>query len=108
MKANDYQTWTKQTAVYPTKAELAYLALGLTSEAGEIAGKIKKIIRDNEGVMTEEIRLSLCQELGDNFWYLARLCDTLGTTMEDVMDQNKAKLEDRLRRGKIQGSGDNR
>ncbi len=77
--------------------------MGLTSEAGEVAGKIKKQIRDG-GVEV----MGTIDEIGDVFWYLARLCDELGFDAEDVLQRNWAKLSDRKERGVIGGSGDKR
>lgn len=77
--------------------------MGLTSEAGEVAGKIKKQIRDG-GVEV----IGTIDEIGDVFWYLVRLCDELGFDAEDVLQRNWAKLSDRKERGVIGGSGDKR
>ena len=108
MQANEYQKRTMDTAVYPqagsgSAIELYYLALGVTSEAGEIAGKVKRIIRD--GQMDTA---GLVHEVGDVLWYAARLADALGFTLEDVMRINYAKLMKRKDSNVIQGSGDNR
>lgn len=108
MQLNDYQVWTIETAVYPeagkgTLNEFSYLALGLASEAGEVAGKVKKYQRD--GYMNHD---DVAKELGDCFWYLARLCSALGIAASDVLDINKAKLSRRKTDGTISGSGDNR
>jgi NTP pyrophosphatase (non-canonical NTP hydrolase) len=108
MQANDYQDWTKRTAIYPDKEALSYIILGLTNEAGEVAGKYKKCIRDDRGELTEERRKQLIDEAGDVCWYLARLAEHLGTTLEDMMQLNHDKLEDRLARNVIKGSGDKR
>ena len=103
MQLNDYQEWSKTTAIYPQDRALEYLALGLASEAGEVAGKVKKKIRDG-GIDV----MSTVDEIGDVFWYLVRICDTLGFSAEAVLDRNHEKLNDRLSRGKIGGSGDKR
>lgn len=103
MQLNDYQEWSKTTAIYPQTRAIEYLALGLASEAGEVAGKVKKVIRDG-GVDV----MSLVDEVGDVFWYLVRICDTLGFRAEAVLERNQEKLNDRLSRGKIGGSGDKR
>lgn len=103
MTLNEYQQQTKLTAIYPKNQAIPYLALGLTSEAGEVAGKIKKQIRDG-GVEV----MGTIDEIGDVFWYLARLCDELGFDAEDVLQRNWAKLSDRKERGVIGGSGDKR
>jgi NTP pyrophosphatase (non-canonical NTP hydrolase) len=103
MNLNAYQKLTRETAIYPKNQAIPYLALGLTSEAGEVAGKIKKQIRDG-GVEV----MGTIDEIGDVFWYLARLCDELGFDAEDVLQRNWAKLSDRKERGVIGGSGDKR
>ena len=108
MNANEYQKRTLDTCVYPqagsgSAIELYYLALGVTSEAGEIAGKVKRIIRD--GQMDTA---GLVHEVGDVLWYAARLADALGFTLEDVMRINYAKLMKRKDNNVITGSGDSR
>ena len=108
MTASEYLEQTHQTAIYPEAGtgkdlELYYLALGLTSEAGEVAGKVKKLIRD------EVINLGdLAYELGDCFWYLVRLCDAIGYSPENIMEININKLLSRKTNGTIKGSGDSR
>lgn len=104
----DYQVESRQTAIYPGAGtgslnEWSYLALGLSSEAGEVAGKIKKLIRD--GALD---KTALTAELGDVYWYLAQLCTACGVTTEYVMQQNLNKLLSRKERNVLQGSGDNR
>lgn len=108
MEIKDYQLWTDKTAIYPKDAGIAYTILGLASEAGEVAGKFKKVIRDNGGFLTEDRRDQLVDELGDVLWYCARLATELKIPLEEVLQRNHDKLEDRLARNKIQGSGDNR
>lgn len=106
-----YQAVAETTAIYPGKGELmglVYVSLGLASEAGEVAGKVKKTIRDGDGVLTPEFRKAIISEVADCYWYLALLCTELGMTMGEVAEQNLAKLLDRQDRGVIQGSGDNR
>ena len=100
---DDYQDFAETTAIYPEDKALEYLALGLTSEAGEVAGKVKKLVRDGE--MSVE---DLAKELGDVVWYVAQLCTELDLYFSEVMGLNVEKLSDRLVRGKIGGSGDNR
>ena len=97
-----YQEWTKDTAVYPPKKGIEYLALGLCSEAGEVASVVKRHIRDNKPLN------DLYKEIGDCMWYLARLSDELGWSLEDIIEANKEKLEDRKVRNAIHGQGDNR
>ena len=86
---------------------VAYDGLGL-GEAGEVQGKIKKIIRDNGGVITDEAKDDILKELGDTLWYIASMCENLGITLEDVANYNITKLRDRQKRGVLGGSGDNR
>lgn len=111
MTFNNYQTNASRTAFYPRvfpNQGLYYTGLGLAGEAGEIANKIKKIMRDNGGKLTEQAKADLYSELGDVLWYCANMADELGVNLEDVAKSNLNKLADRLNRGKIKGSGDNR
>ena len=109
MDFNSYQADVKKTAIYPHQGEnLAYPALGLTGEAGEVADKIKKLIRDRNGTPTDSERIELVKELGDVLWYLAILAWELGVDFEDVAVTNIKKLKDRKERGVLQGEGDNR
>ncbi|QBP33302.1 nucleotide pyrophosphohydrolase [Gordonia phage BrutonGaster] len=112
MEFNDYQNATAATAIYPgagegTLAALAYVGLGL-GESGEIQGKLKKIIRDDAGQITDEKRDAIKKEMGDTLWYLARLAAELDLSLNDVADANLDKLLDRKDRGVLQGSGDER
>ena len=86
---------------------VAYDGLGL-GEAGEVQGKIKKIIRDNGGIITPEATEEIKSELGDTLWYITSMCENLGITLEDVAQANIDKLHDRRERGVLGGSGDNR
>ena len=86
---------------------VAYDGLGL-GEAGEVQGKIKKIIRDNGGIITPEATNDILKELGDTLWYITSMCENLGITLEDVANYNRTKLQDRHARGVLGGSGDNR
>ncbi len=111
MTFNNYQANAGRTAFYPrylANDGLYYTALGLVGEAGEIANKVKKIMRDNNGNLEELAKADIFDELGDVLWYCASLADELGVNLEDVAKLNLIKLEDRMNRGKIQGSGDKR
>jgi len=111
MTFNNFQTNASRTAFYPRvfpNQGLYYTALGLVGEAGEIANKVKKIMRDNNGNLEELAKADIFDELGDVLWYCASLADELGVNLEDVAKLNLIKLEDRMNRGKIQGSGDKR
>ena len=105
---NEYQEFTKQTAIYPQNRALEYLCLGLASEAGEVAGKLKKIIRDEDGQVSSESNQKMAKEIGDVLWYCARLVDELGGSLSEVAEQNMDKLISRKNRDTLGGSGDNR
>ncbi len=109
MNFTDYQTKSRKTAKYPAIGHpVIYPTLGLTNEAGEVAGKIKKIFRDKDGVIGEAEREALKGELGDVLWYLAQVCTELDLSLDEVAEHNIEKLYSRLERGKIGGDGDNR
>lgn len=108
MQMSDYQTQASKTAVYNDADVIIYPALGLFSEAGEVAGKVKKVLRDNNGQFDPEKREAIADELGDVLWYIASLCTDLKIGMEVVAQRNLDKLNSRMARGVIQGSGDNR
>jgi NTP pyrophosphatase (non-canonical NTP hydrolase) len=109
MDFSDYQTKSRRTAKYPVIGHgVIYPTLGLANEAGEVAGKIKKIFRDKGGVIGEAERDALNSELGDVLWYLAQVCTELEIPLEDVAEHNIEKLYSRLERGKIGGEGDAR
>lgn len=103
-----YQQKATKTAIYGAGNKITYPILGLLGEAGEIANKYKKVLRDNNGELTEEKRDTLLDELGDVLWYCAALANDLETTLSDVANRNIEKLQARAERGTIQGSGDNR
>ena len=111
MTFNNFQTNASRSAFYPRDFKnegLYYTTLGLVGEAGEIANKVKKIMRDNNGKLEEINKADIFDELGDVLWYCATIADELGVNLEDVAKCNLIKLEDRMNRGKIQGSGDKR
>jgi NTP pyrophosphatase (non-canonical NTP hydrolase) len=109
MDFNDYQNKSRKTAKYPTIGHrVIYPALGLVNEAGEVAGKIKKVFRDKDGQISEETRQALKAELGDVLWYIAQVATELNLSMDEIAEYNIAKLYDRLERGMIRGEGDNR
>lgn len=108
MNLNDYQQAALRTA-RPKDAndEFLHLVLGLVGEAGEVAEKVKKVIRDENSDFSRLDEL-FKKELGDVLWHIAVLADYFGITLEEVAQLNIDKLADRLRRGKIGGSGDTR
>lgn len=109
MTPNDYQTQALQTAIYPDQGNNpVYPTLGLVGEAGEVAEKVKKLIRDEGGTLTDPVREKIALELSDVCWYLAVLAYELDFTLEEVMQMNLDKLASRQERGVLTGSGDNR
>ena len=100
--ANHYQTEAKKTAIFPANKALEYLSLGLVGEAGEVANKVKKIIRD------KKIDVDISGEIGDVLWYCAMLADYLDVDLGRVMENNLDKLRSRKERGVLGGSGDSR
>lgn len=113
MDFNKYQTESRKTAVYPEAGNtFLYPILGLLAEAGEVADKLKKHMRD-DGITTpaqlsQEQKTELCKELGDVLWYLAQLTTECDIKLDDVATMNIDKLYSRMERGKLGGSGDNR
>lgn len=107
---DEYQVATRDTAVYPAIEQSTYLypVLGLAGEVGELVNKVKKVFRDDGGMLTAERREALRDELGDCLWYLARTADELGYTLSEIGDSNIARLKDRKARNVIAGSGDTR
>lgn len=109
MHFSEYQILASKTAIYPGRGDnFIYPTLGLCGESGEVAEKIKKVLRDNGGVLTEEIKQQLAKELGDILWYHATLCNELGLNMDAVASGNIEKLQKRQQENKLHGSGDNR
>tara|TARA_Y100000034_G_C6528053_1_gene227488 strand:- start:156 stop:485 length:330 start_codon:yes stop_codon:yes gene_type:complete len=104
-----YQTESRKTAIYPGCGDnLHYPTLGLCGEAGEVAEKVKKLIRDKAGVIDDDFREDMKKETGDVLWYVSALCYELGIDMDEVARMNIDKLQSRQDRGVLQGSGDNR
>ncbi len=108
MNLNDYQQSALKTALYPRQYAIVYPALGLNGEAGEVADKVKKVIRDDDGDFSSERREQIALELGDVLWYVATMAHDLGYSLDEIADMNIHKLADRVRRNKLSGSGDNR
>jgi len=109
VQLSEYQHRSRATAVYPEAGDnLTYPALGLCGEAGECAEKVKKAIRDDGGVLSEERRAALAAELGDVLWYAAQLATEAGLDLDAVAEDNLRKLLSRQDRGVLQGSGDAR
>lgn len=107
MTLNEYQKIAIDEAFYE-KIDLAYSALGITGEAGEIADHVKKMLRDDDGILTSERKEVLIKELGDVLWYIANFAKGLGVSLDDIAKENIKKIQDRKKRGTYRGSGDNR
>ena len=99
----EYSEFAEKTAIYPEEAEIVYPALGLAGEAGEVANKVKKMIRDDR-----LDRDAIASELGDCLWYIAQLCRDLNVDMASVARKNLDKLSMRKQKGTLQGNGDAR
>ena len=103
--ATAYQEQAKTTAIFPPERALEYLTLGLVGEAGEVANKIKKVIRDKKIFRAE---VEIASEIGDVLCYCAMLADYLDTNLGKIMEDNIDKLQSRKSRGTLGGSGDRR
>lgn len=125
MNVEEYQDIIQKTAIYPTEVGLAYCALGLTGESGEVAEKIKKLYRDNQDLIPYiqmgqepadvntreryfEIRKDVLKELGDVIWYVTALANEFGLPLSEILEANYNKLIKRRETGTLQGSGDHR
>ena len=109
MDFNTYQENARFTAQYPNLgSNYIYPTLGLVGEAGEVAEKVKKVIRDKKGVFDNESKKGLKKELGDVLWYVSNLCTEFNFSLDDIALQNLEKLKLRAAKGKISGSGDDR
>ncbi len=108
MTFNDYQAAAAKTAIYPKENSIAYLGLGLTGEAGEVADKIKKDLRDHGGEFGPDTVSDLILEMGDVLWYLSAMARELGFTLDQVAKFNLMKIEARQHRGTLHGSGGDR
>src|SRR5512145_116642 len=108
MDLNDYQQAARRTAIYAERHRVVYPALGLASEAGEVCGKIKKVLRDEGGDLRRAPVGALKDELGDVLWYVAVLAADLGLSLDEVAAHNLAKLTSRQQRGRLGGEGDER
>ncbi len=109
MDFKTYQKKARETAKYPNLgSNNIYPTLGLVGEAGEVAEKVKKVIRDKKGVFDDESILGIKKELGDVLWYISNLCTELNLDLEDVASLNLEKLKKRSAKNMISGSGDDR
>lgn len=109
MKLKEFEQLVNDTSIYPNKGDnLNYTIHGLTGEAGEVSNKYKKVLRDDGGVLTEQTRMALANELGDVLWYVVACVYELGLTTEDLAKLCADKLIGRRERNTLNGSGDDR
>ena len=111
MDFNEYEEKASDTAIFNDRSleyKLMFLGLGVTGEAGEIAEKIKKIMRNDNGIVSDEKREGIKKEIGDVLWYLSQLSRTLGFSFEEAAQGNIAKIMDRKVRDAIKSEGDDR
>jgi len=103
-----YQKVALTTAIYPREQAIIYPTLGLTGEAGEVANKVKKIIRDGSDSKDEKLVSEIKAEIGDCLWYIAVLADDFDIKLSDIASTNIEKLANRKKNNTIHGSGDTR
>ena len=108
MDFNSYQRTAITTAMDPATHKILYPALGLAGEAGEVANKVKKLVRDGTSSLPKEWKEQIGSEIGDVLWYCAVLADDLGISLGKIASQNEIKLQNRKKKGTISGSGDTR
>jgi NTP pyrophosphatase (non-canonical NTP hydrolase) len=108
VRLSEYQARSRATALYPREVALYYPALGLAGESGEVAEHVKKLLRDDAGLLTAQRREAMGKELGDVLWYLAQIATELDLDLDEVAAANLEKLASRKRRGVLNGSGDER
>jgi NTP pyrophosphatase (non-canonical NTP hydrolase) len=105
----EYQHYSRKTAIYPELGKnFLYPTIGLFGECGEIAEKIKKIIRDKHNKVSKADKMEIKKELGDVLWYISALCSELKLSLNDVAESNISKLQSRKNRSLLHGDGDNR
>lgn len=108
MLFDDYHKEAMKNKVYGYGDNIIYPTLGLGNEAGEVQGKVKKVLRDKDGNFDDESKKAIADELGDVLWYLTAVADDLGFSLDTIAQMNITKLTSRRERGVIKGSGDNR
>lgn len=104
-----YQKRVRKTAFYPNVGKnLSYPCIGLAEESGEVCGKVKRVVRDDDGILSQNRREEIKKELGDVLFYVAAQCWEIGIKMSEAAQSNLDKIADRKKRNKMHGSGDNR
>lgn len=109
MNFQEYQDESRKTAIYPEVGNnFVYPILGIAGESGEVAEKVKKILREKKGIVDEVGKQEITKELGDLLWYMAQLASELGISLDEVAEKNITKTQSRMERGALLGNGDNR
>ena len=108
ISVDEYQSIAIKTAIYPNTHKIVYPMIGLSGEVGEVAEKIKKTIRDNNGQFDDDRKIQIAYEIGDVLWYCANLANDLELSLSDIVQMNINKITTRSCGNKIHGSGDNR
>ncbi|MCZ2855457.1 MAG: nucleoside triphosphate pyrophosphohydrolase family protein [Candidatus Bathyarchaeota archaeon] len=108
MSLDQYQRLALETALFPTDKNLSYLTLALCGEVGEVAEKVKKVMRDKGGQFYAPDMAAIALELGDAMWYIANIAKFLGYGLSDIAKLNIEKIQGRIERGTLHGSGDER
>ena len=110
-KPTTFSAYQQEARVFRKEtANSFYAALGLGEEAGEVQGKIAKIIRDGfrDAEHMNMFKVELTKELGDVLWFIAAIADDNGINLQNIAETNLLKPGSRFDRGTISGSGDNR
>ncbi len=109
MNFQEYQEQSRKTAVYPqVGSNFVYPILGMAGESGEVAEKVKKVLREKNGIVDEAAKEEIIKELGDLLWYMSQLASELGISLDEVAQKNITKTQSRMERGTLLGDGDNR
>ncbi|MBP9727806.1 MAG: nucleoside triphosphate pyrophosphohydrolase family protein [Candidatus Moranbacteria bacterium] len=109
MNFQEYQEQSRKTAIYPKAGDnFVYPVLGIAGESGEVAEKIKKVLREKNGIVDEETKQEIEKELGDLLWYMSQLASELSISFDGIAQKNIIKTQSRMERGTLLGNGDNR
>lgn len=108
MTFNEYKNEAIKTAIYPQNYKIIYPTLGMCGECGEVAEKIKKVIRDKQGIFDADKTKEIEKELGDVLWYIANICNDLNIDFDNVAQNNINKINARVQNNTLHGNGDNR
>ncbi len=109
MNFQEYQEQSRKTAIYPKVGDnFVYPILGIAGESGEVAEKVKKVLREKNGIIDEEAKREITKELGDLLWYMSQLASELEISFDYVAQKNITKTQSRMERRTLLGNGDNR